>query len=176
LIYSEKIKVKVNLNLNFEMPNKHCCYSDCNSDSRRPQHEINFVQFVSNVKDPRRAKRWVHLCGRKDFTVANITRFTYICTKHFRADTTDFNPRSNPQLEPLPANSSQDVVFRPQSKWQDGDENTENKINNAMDDARDNAVDDTMDNAMDDDMDNVMDNAMDNDMDDATHGKKFTNI
>jgi hypothetical protein len=162
------LQVKVNLNLNFEMPNKHCCYSDCKSDSRRPQHDVNFVQFVSNVKEPRRAKRWVHLCGRKDFTVANINRFTYICTKHFRADVTDLNPRSNPDLEPLPASSSQAVVVRPQSKWQDGDENTENnKINNAMDDARDNAMDDTMDNAMDDDMDNAMD--------DATHCKKFTN-
>jgi hypothetical protein len=157
------------------MPNKHCCYADCKSDSRRPQCDVNFLQFVSNVKEPCRAKRWVHLCGRKDFTVANITRFTYICTKHFREDVTDLNPRSNPDLEPLPASSSQSVVVRPQSKWQDGENTENNNINNAMEDAMDNAMDDTMDNAMDDDMDNVMDNAMDNAID-ATHCKKFTNI
>ena len=30
-----------------------------------------------------RCKRWVHKCGRPNFTVENAKKDTYICSKHF---------------------------------------------------------------------------------------------
>ena len=74
------------------MVNKHCAYGGCNSDSRymhMPHMEgVNFVYFPQRKKDPDKCSRWVKLCGRpsegcRSFTVASITKNTYICTKHF---------------------------------------------------------------------------------------------
>ena len=49
---------------------------------------VNFVYFPQRRKDPDKCSRWVKLCGRpsegyRSFTVASVTKNTYICTKHF---------------------------------------------------------------------------------------------
>lgn len=48
------------------------------------------------------ARKWVHLCGRKDFTIKNINRYTYICSKHFPIGAV-LNVKANPTLEPFNA-------------------------------------------------------------------------
>ena len=84
----------------------HCCYGTCTSDSRYNHREymkgVRFIRFpkpynqgkmrkhdpVREKEQNERCKRWIHACGRPTsgpnaFTIKNITRETYICTKHF---------------------------------------------------------------------------------------------
>ena len=42
-----------------------------------------FVQSKGRRADLERAKIWVLLIGRGNFTVENVTRQTYICSDHF---------------------------------------------------------------------------------------------
>ncbi|XP_066919410.1 uncharacterized protein [Clytia hemisphaerica] len=81
--------------------NKHCCWGICKHDSRYPDRlppGTFFISFpkVGKLKDSQtewqkgkergkteKAKRWIHACGRKGFTISNITKSTYICSKHF---------------------------------------------------------------------------------------------
>ena len=41
-----------------------------------------------------KAKKWVHACSRKNFSIKNITKDTYICSNHFIgfSGPTDLNP------------------------------------------------------------------------------------
>lgn len=90
--------------------NKHCCWGNCQSDSRYPDKLptrtffINFPQ-VGKIKDKNtdwkncqekekteKAKRCAHKCGRKGFDISKITKDTYICSLHFhggKGPTTD---------------------------------------------------------------------------------------
>lgn len=81
--------------------NKHCSYGECISDSRRLSEgsQVFFMPFwkPGNIKDgmsdaqrtveneqTNKCKRWVNACCRKDgFSVAKVTRNTYICSLHF---------------------------------------------------------------------------------------------
>ena len=84
------------------MVNKHCCYGICTSDSRYPEklpkgtYFLNFSkpgkvkegmtkwQKDKQAQKTERAKRWIHVCGRKDFhSITQITKDTYICSLHF---------------------------------------------------------------------------------------------
>jgi hypothetical protein len=84
---------------------KTCCYGLCNSDTRKDR-TIRFLPFPKPKINLSRAKRWIHLCGRNDFTVDNITSRSYICTKHF-PDQENFDLMSNSELEPFPAHSEE---------------------------------------------------------------------
>ena len=52
---------------------KHCCYSGCNSNTKR--HDVKFIPFVKPSKNLQRCRRWVHLCGR-DSETFNYTKIT----------------------------------------------------------------------------------------------------
>ena len=60
------------------------------------------MPFPKPNKYPHIAKRWVHLCARSNFTIKNITRNTYIFSKHF-PDGSVLNVKANPTLEPFNA-------------------------------------------------------------------------
>ena len=68
---------------------KHCCWADCKSDSRYldAHSKIYFIGlgngFPHPVKNLEKCKRWAQNCSRKYFSVANITKDTYICSLHF---------------------------------------------------------------------------------------------
>ena len=57
------------------MVNKHCCYADCVTDSRKDKNAI-FIGFVKPKIDAKRCLRWIHLCGRKksDFNLWKVTK------------------------------------------------------------------------------------------------------
>lgn len=83
------------------MPNKHCCYGTCKSDSRYPKDGLVFIRFPDPMKYPKLAKRWAFLCGRgSDFTVQDVTPYTYICNLHFEGST-DY--QNVPGVEPMAA-------------------------------------------------------------------------
>ena len=64
------------------MPTKYCAHGLCDSDSRKHPN-INFAKFIPPSVNRLRSERWVHLMGRKNFTVDNVKAWTYICEKHF---------------------------------------------------------------------------------------------
>jgi hypothetical protein len=82
---------------------KHCCYGTCKSDTRKDA-SIKFIPFLKAKVDLKRAKRWIHLCGRADFSLDKITPYTYICVNHFPKGV-DLNPQTNLDLEPFPAHA-----------------------------------------------------------------------
>lgn len=70
------------------MPVKHCCYGACNSDSRyygkrEDMDGVTFIPFPKQKTQLVKCERWIKLCGRKYFSVENIKKETYICSKHF---------------------------------------------------------------------------------------------
>ena len=54
------------------MPTKHCSWGKCNSDSRYRHKDymqgVTFSTFPDLLADPKKHKRWIHLCGRADLT------------------------------------------------------------------------------------------------------------
>ncbi|KAL3873450.1 hypothetical protein ACJMK2_036566 [Sinanodonta woodiana] len=66
---------------------KHCCYGSCRSDSRYQKDGVWFIGFGNGFPKPDKEKErcmlWVHNCGRRDFTIKNVTKDTYICSLHF---------------------------------------------------------------------------------------------
>ena len=66
----------------FKMPTKYCAHGLCDSDSRKHPN-IKFAKFIPPSVNRLRSERWVHLMGRKNFTVDNVKAWTYICEKHF---------------------------------------------------------------------------------------------
>ncbi len=88
------------------MVNKHCCYGICNNDSRKVdiclKEGIKFIQFPDLSIDKARAERWSQHVEERMFWLANITRRTFVCNKHF-VDCTGLTMQ-NPN--PLPATIS----------------------------------------------------------------------
>ena len=74
---------------------KHCCWGQCNSDSRFPQNlhksllELEasgkqmFIPFPKPSQGIEKCQRWIVVCCREDFTVKNRNRNTYICALHW---------------------------------------------------------------------------------------------
>ena len=81
--------------------NRHCVHGLCKSDSRYPEvspSNMFFIPFPKcgvlkdgmeewkikemNLKTEK-CKKWVHACGRPNFTIKGVTRNTYICSLHF---------------------------------------------------------------------------------------------
>ena len=87
-----------------------CSWGLCKNNSQK-NPTLRFIPFVKpfgRFADKERAKRWVHLCGRKNFTVDMIKRTSYICAHHFPNyhEKNDFNPILNKGLEPYSCLSS----------------------------------------------------------------------
>ena len=88
---------------------KHCCHDTCQSDSRCSEREymkgVTFIRFPNPWRDQDKCKRWVHACRRQGFTEKNVTKDTYICSKHFVGG-------NGPTLEnpdPIPETKEQEV-------------------------------------------------------------------
>lgn len=66
---------------------KRCAWGTCNSDTRYKDKEyMKDVEFWPVPKPKTRlhdTKIWVQACGRKSFTVANVNKHAYVCSKHF---------------------------------------------------------------------------------------------
>lgn len=66
---------------------KHCSHGTCKSDSRYPDKlgGAIFIPFVKPRTDLAKCLRWITLCRRphKQLNVEKITKYTYICSKHF---------------------------------------------------------------------------------------------
>ncbi len=99
---------------------KHCCWGICKSDSRRPKEMPDGTSFISFAKPGKirdgmteweigqaklkmeKAKRWLYLCGRKDFCkVDQITKDTYICSLHFDGSKGPTEEHPDPILDTL---------------------------------------------------------------------------
>ena len=67
--------------------NKHCCYGLCNSDSRYADRDYMQGVFWINFPKPKRnevkCRKWIAACGRENFTIEKVKKWTYICSKHF---------------------------------------------------------------------------------------------
>jgi hypothetical protein len=100
---------------------KHCAFGTCNVDSRSHPY-VPFIPFVKPWKDNPRAARWAHLCGREGFSVSQITKDTYICSRHFPAGVI-INPTMNPDLEPYPAKNEERVKLLALRRIRNGNNN-----------------------------------------------------
>ena len=85
---------------------KSCSWGTCKN--RYPKVKIRFVPFVKptkNAEQRKRAEQWISLCGRKNFTVDDITYNTYICALHFPnyEDVDMYNFHKNKDLTPYSA-------------------------------------------------------------------------
>ena len=92
---------------------RHCCYGTCKNDSRYNK-EIKFIQFPQPLEKPLMSKRWIQLCGRKNFDCSKITKYTYICTDHF-PENEILDIWKNPKLEPFPAHNEKAAKLKADS-------------------------------------------------------------
>lgn len=63
---------------------------------------ITFIQFPDPSMEKAKAERWIAACRRENFTINSITRWTYMCNKHFVDPSGP--TRQNP--DPVPASMS----------------------------------------------------------------------
>ncbi|XP_052707529.1 uncharacterized protein LOC128182817 [Crassostrea angulata] len=94
---------------------KHCCWGTCRSDSRYAEGEhmegVSWFPFPKPITQLEKCQRWVKLCGRKNFTVANVNKSTYICSKHFLSGRpTEEHP------DPIPAAGTSLDILRAQKR------------------------------------------------------------
>lgn len=70
-----------------KVKHKVCVISQCTSDSRTIDKdvcsEIFFVPFPQPFRDVAKCRRWLRICRSHNFGMAQITRFTYVCSLHF---------------------------------------------------------------------------------------------
>ncbi|CAG2224423.1 unnamed protein product [Mytilus edulis] len=66
---------------------KRCVWGTCNSDDRyKDKPHMSGVEFFPIPKPKTRMQetlQWVKACGRKNYTVANVNKHAYVCSKHF---------------------------------------------------------------------------------------------
>ncbi|CAC5410113.1 unnamed protein product [Mytilus coruscus] len=66
---------------------RRCTWGKCNSDNRYKDRD--YMQNVSFWPIPKPATRlsetklWVKACGRKDVTIKDVNKHSYVCSKHF---------------------------------------------------------------------------------------------
>ncbi|XP_036445991.1 uncharacterized protein LOC118821470 isoform X2 [Colossoma macropomum] len=91
---------------------KRCCWGTCDSTTRYPERldGVFFVPFPKPPKNVEKCKLWIKLCGRPHslLNISNITRDTYICSKHF----VDGKPTAE---HPHPVDASSTHVVSPGS-------------------------------------------------------------
>ena len=92
--------------------NKHCACADCNSDSRYSHKEhmkgVRFVTFPHKKQNREKCRRWVDACYRADFTLEDVTKYRYICSKHFVGG---HGPTAE-HPDPIPAGYCQEQVSK----------------------------------------------------------------
>jgi len=93
------------------MPNKHCMFAGCRSDSRKNDPDIKFVHFPMPTRDRKRARDWLHLSRRNvkngerrkgAFELKDISHHTFVCSRHFPPHV-ELDTRKNKELRPYPA-------------------------------------------------------------------------
>jgi hypothetical protein len=98
---------------------RHCSWGQCTSDTRKKEPAVTFVAFPKPEVCPERARRWAFLCGRAEaFTLANITRYSVVCSKHFGPGAV-LDAKRSLSLEPFNALWSEDRLqkaLRPQRR------------------------------------------------------------
>lgn len=78
---------------------KQCYYKDCKSNSNI-QKTLAFHPFPKAKQRREKCEKWLRLCGNNKLNVDNITRWTYICHKHFTGKfTADSDPLPVAELE-----------------------------------------------------------------------------
>ena len=80
------------------MPRKSCAFVECKKSSRNSPN-LRFASFVKPSFDFQRAIRWRDIVGREDL---KITRYTFICERHFDPGTHDLDYKTNLKLTPNP--------------------------------------------------------------------------
>ena len=82
---------------------RHCSYGLCNNDSRFSDRDsmkdVTWIPFPKPKRTLEKCEKWVRACGRENFTVDRVKKWTYICSKHFvgeRGPTTE-------HPDPIPA-------------------------------------------------------------------------
>ena len=67
--------------------NKHCFYCKCNSNCRYAEiprmKNVGWVPFPKPKTNMEKCERWIRACGRDNFTVDKVKKWTFIFTKHF---------------------------------------------------------------------------------------------
>nr|XP_018666905.1 uncharacterized protein LOC108949341 [Ciona intestinalis] len=70
----------------------HCSWGTCNSDSKygaaskNPRINMVGVRFFPIPKPKtqlEKCKIWIKACGRQNFGIENVTKNSYVCSKHF---------------------------------------------------------------------------------------------
>ena len=84
------------------MTNKYCASGLCKSSSYKFPN-LRFATFPKVSVNPQRAQQWVVLMKRMNFTVANITKNSFVCELHFD-ENVDLNYKTNKDLTPYPNN------------------------------------------------------------------------
>lgn len=79
---------------------KHCAYGVCTSDSDK-EPNLRWAPFPKPNVNQTAARAWIQLVGRANFSLANITKHTYVCEKHFDVGAV-LDIRKNPHLRPAP--------------------------------------------------------------------------
>lgn len=66
---------------------KTCVIASCGSDSRTIDkdvcNEILFHPFPQPFRDVAKCRRWLRVCRKLNFGMAQISRYTYVCSLHF---------------------------------------------------------------------------------------------
>ena len=64
---------------------KYCASGLCKNNAKdNPSKKFAlFVQTAGRNKDLERAKRWIQLMGRANFSVEHIKSYIYVCEDHF---------------------------------------------------------------------------------------------
>ena len=90
------------------MPNKSCAFYSCKSNSRKDP-TLKWTRFVSPYNDLERYKIWFEKLKRPYY---NVTRFTYVCEKHFPQGT-DLNELTNLELVPEAESNPEECGIKP---------------------------------------------------------------
>ncbi|CAC5425156.1 unnamed protein product [Mytilus coruscus] len=93
---------------------KRCTWGKCNSASRYNRdrdymQKVTFLPIPKPVTRLSETKVWVKVCGRKNFTIKDVNKHSYVCSKHF----VEGRPTSS---YPYPVSALSTSPIIPQSK------------------------------------------------------------
>jgi hypothetical protein len=60
---------------------------------------VFWILFAKPKRNLEKCQRWIRACGRELFTVVKVTRWKYICSKHFVGE----QDPTGQHLDPIPA-------------------------------------------------------------------------